>query len=358
MKNRTIYIDVAKGISITLVAIFHSKLRYLFPEIIEPMALFRMPLFFFLSGIFFSYSMPPKEFFLKKSEALLKPYFSVLFLLFFFSVIGQDEDLISQLKGIFYGNGDTIRWVSLWFLTHLFAVYCFSYFIFRFTKFNSLSYYNKFILLLFFVFIGVSLIGEYNYFEIVNYSITIPRLPFSIDIILITSIYFISGFLLRDKVINFSPNTYLFTLSIIVLMCIISFSDAHIDFNKRIYKSPNLTTLGAVCGIYIILSISWFIAINKTLMRIPLALGRSSLYILIFHQWIEYNAYSYAYSYTSKSTADNLTYLISLAILTFILSISIPLLIKWIVSRNAILALFFLPFKSNKMLQRALCSRR
>jgi fucose 4-O-acetylase-like acetyltransferase len=360
MINRTIYIDVAKGISITLVAIFHSNLKSFFPEIIEPMALFRLPLFFFLSGVFFSYSISPKAFIFKKAEALLKPYFSVLFMLFFFSVISQDDNLISQLKGIFYGNGNTIRWVPLWFLTHLFSVYCFSYFIFRFTRFNALSYYNKSILLLIFLFSGSLLIGMVSDSDltIFNSLIKLPELPFSIDIILITSVYFISGFLLKDKIINFSPNTYLFILSIIIFICIISFSEAHTDLNKRLYKVPTLATLGAACGIYFILSVSWFIAKNKALMRIPLALGSSSLYILIFHKWIEYNAYSYAYGYTSKSTADNIIFLTSLAILAFLLSISIPLLIKWVVNRNAILALFFLPFKTNPLLQRTFYSHR
>jgi len=51
MNNRVEHIDIAKGISIILVALFHSKLKLFAPDIINSMGLFRLPLFFFLSGV-------------------------------------------------------------------------------------------------------------------------------------------------------------------------------------------------------------------------------------------------------------------------------------------------------------------
>lgn len=51
--DRVKHIDIAKGISICLVAMFHSKMKFYFPDIIEPMALFRMPLFFSYQEYFF-----------------------------------------------------------------------------------------------------------------------------------------------------------------------------------------------------------------------------------------------------------------------------------------------------------------
>ncbi len=79
MKDRYLHIDIAKGISICLVAMFHSQLGNYYPSIIDPMGLFRMPLFFLLSGIFFSWNPEPHYFFTKKFDSLLKPYFVVLF---------------------------------------------------------------------------------------------------------------------------------------------------------------------------------------------------------------------------------------------------------------------------------------
>jgi fucose 4-O-acetylase-like acetyltransferase len=75
MVDRVKHIDIAKGISITLVAMFHGQLRFFFPEIIEPMALFRLPLFFLLSGVFFSWAASPKDFFNKKIRGYVKAIF-------------------------------------------------------------------------------------------------------------------------------------------------------------------------------------------------------------------------------------------------------------------------------------------
>ncbi len=53
MKQRVEHLDVAKGITILLVAMFHSNIPSYIPYIIEPLMLIRMPFLFFISGIFF-----------------------------------------------------------------------------------------------------------------------------------------------------------------------------------------------------------------------------------------------------------------------------------------------------------------
>ena len=351
MNNRIVHIDIAKGISILLVAMFHSNLKVFVPEIIEPMSLFRMPLFFFLSGVFFSYSISPSEFMIKKSEALLKPYFAVLILLWFISVFSQSEHIAWELKGIFYGNGDTLIWTPMWFLTHLFAVYCFVYVLFRFVKFNTLPGYVKSILLFISLLVGALTIDVFWYREIIIFGreFKLPGLPFSIDIIFITSVFFISGHLLRDKIVNFYPNVVYVTLSVFMFLYILFFSDAHTDLNKRIYVDPIAATLGAICGIYMVMFVSWLLGKYKISRIVFASLGSASLYILIFHSFIG----SRSYNYISAGVVGN-DALIVLAAVAVILSVSLPLVIKKIALRNDYVALFFLPFKSNKLLQRTL----
>jgi len=351
MKNRIVHIDIAKGITITLVAMFHSKIRLFVPEIIEPLSLFRMPLFFFLSGVFFSASINPREFTMKKWEALLKPYFSVLILIYFISFLLNQNFSEGRLWGIFYGNGDTIRfrWAPMWFLTHLFAVYCFSYILFRYTYFNKCLSLMKWTCL-----ILILTIGALNIDMFVNKDLTLfgrlvdlPGLPFSIDIILITSVFFIAGNFLKEEIINFIPNNILLSISILFFIYISFFTESHIDLNKRVYTSPVFATLGAVSGIYVIMFLSYSISKYKTIKNIFTILGSSSLYILIFHYFIGNNIYSFVGNYIENSKG-----LFFLSVIAFLLSISLPLAIKWVVKRNSFLALFFLPFKSNKLLQR------
>ncbi len=348
MVNRIEHIDIAKGISIALVAMFHSNIKIFIPGVMEAMSLFRMPLFFFLSGVFFSWSLPPKKYILNKSESLLKPYFAVLLILLLIDFILIGDDLLWQFKGILYGNGDTIEWTPLWFLTHLFLVYLTVYFSFRFLRFESASMVFKCILLLIIMFVGSSYIDYFWYrdLEMFGRIVSIPGLPFSLDLILITSVYFTCGYLLKSKLIVFSPNIYLVILFLIVFLYVCIFTDSHINFNIRIYENPLFATLGAVSGIYIIISMSSMIAKSKVLSVIPLRLGEASLYILIFHSYIQNTFYSY-FSVNFVEVEG----LLLVAIISCVLSITLPLIIKWFVLRNDFLALVFIPFKSNKLLQ-------
>ena len=349
MMNRVKHIDIAKGISISLVAMFHGQLKYFFPEIIEPMALFRMPLFFLLSGVFFSWAASPKDFLIKKSEAMLKPYFTILLLLLFIDFVSGDRDIAWQLKGILYGNGDTISWSwrPLWFLTHLFVVYCFSYILFRIVDFSEFSPITLSVILFLFMVLGSVGLDYFWYLEVQVFYQTLefPGLPFSLDIILITCGYFILGRLLKFKIINFYPNLWTFILSIVIFLIISQFTNAHIDLNKRVYEYPIFATLGAISGVYIIVSLSYFISKSYWLSFIPLSLGKASIYILIFHSVINHKSYTFF-----SSGVDDENTLIYLSFFSFGLSIFIPLMIKWVVENNDVLSLAFLPFKSNKLI--------
>jgi fucose 4-O-acetylase-like acetyltransferase len=314
-----------------------------------------MPLFFLLSGIFFSWKAEPREFLIKKSEALLKPYFTVLLtLLLLAAVIGEDE-LLSQLVGIFYGNGDTIRWTPLWFLTHLFVVYFFSYVLFHYLRFHFLSFKQKagvLVVLLVVGILNIRLFWEAEY-QLFGHSTQLPGLPFSIDILFITSVFFICGRILRDMLINFRPNVMVMVLCLVGFFIISIYTDAHIDFNKRVYNSPIYATMGAFIGIYIVLTISWYISKVELLSYVPIRFGEASLYILVFHQFIQLKIFYYL----SKGVEENST-LIGISIISLLLSVIIPIGIKSIVLRSDILSLAFLPFRSNKLLQRLLYARR
>jgi len=368
MGGRVKHIDIAKGISIFFVSLFHSqpifygalahsKLGSYFQAVIEPMSLFRLPLFFFLSGVFFTWTVSPKIFLAKISEALLKPYFSVLLLVFAISIVLGGDGLWWQLAGIFYGNGDTITWfwIPLWFLPHLFVVYLFSYILFRCFKFYQLPPGPTALVLLIFTVIGVFCIQLFWQLDIqvLGRSIQLPGLPFSLDIILITSVCFISGHILKTRLIQFSPNLQILIPLAVLLVLIAVFTDAHIDLNKRIYKDPFFATLGAVCGIYVVISIAWFISKGKWLSYVLLRMGEASLYILIFHFFIQRISYSILSAFVTDKAA-----LFVIGVISLGLSVSIPLLIKWVVVRSDILSLAFLPFESNKSLQRILNSLR
>lgn len=349
MGNRVEHIDIAKGISIILVALFHSELIKGIEEIVRPMSLFRMPLFFFLSGIFFSASSLPTVFLWKKFDALLKPYFVTLFGLLIISAISNEPNLAWKFKWILYGNGSGIQWAPLWFLTHLFAVHCFTYALFKYAKLQDLSSLSRWGVITLMMVVGIHWIDYFKKFDVSILGVTyeLPGLPFSMDLILVTSAFFISGTFMKGFFVsNFKPQPWLIIISLMLLFVIASMSDAQINLKGRFYNNPLLATLGAASGIYLIVAISFYANKFENIRRILLPIGGASLFILIFHNNIDKSVF-FAFNGHARNELSSIV-----AWLSFLSSISIPLLIKYLISKSDYLSLFYFPLQSNKLIQR------
>lgn len=140
MKQRIDYIDLAKGICILMVVLLHV-LGDLSGTLVEVMDLFRMPLYFVLSGLFFKTYGGFYFFIKKKVNKLIIPFlFVFLFIILPFSLLldkmnGVEitiESLLWKEKGrLNLGiNG------ASWFLLCLFVVNLYFYVIFLLTKQN------------------------------------------------------------------------------------------------------------------------------------------------------------------------------------------------------------------------------
>src|SRR5512144_3032083 len=79
MKKRLEYIDIAKGIGILLVVMGHNDFSLVSPFFYKFIYAFHMPLFFFLSGMFFKAELPFLTVLRRRFDTLLKPYlFTIL----------------------------------------------------------------------------------------------------------------------------------------------------------------------------------------------------------------------------------------------------------------------------------------
>src|SRR5215213_9781223 len=125
MSKRIEYLDIAKGIGILLVVLGHNDFEVISPFVQRMIYSFHMPLFFFLSGYFINASLPFWDFFKKRFNALMKPYFFTIFLIYFTSVsfekMGFNMAITRTVKSL-YGSGYYLDWVQLWFLPQLFVV--------------------------------------------------------------------------------------------------------------------------------------------------------------------------------------------------------------------------------------------
>lgn len=118
-KQRIEWIDIAKGFSIILVVYGHCGLSSI-PYIGDWFAAFRMPFFFFVSGLLFNPDKYIKstDFVKRKWPTLLRPFiiFSIIvFGCFYFIDITQFNDRVSQFGKLGWGG------YALWFIPVLFT---------------------------------------------------------------------------------------------------------------------------------------------------------------------------------------------------------------------------------------------
>lgn len=182
-KNRDTFVDIVKGWGIILVIWGHSS-SFLFDEIYS----FHMPLFFFLSGCFFSTKLNFVDFVKKKFKQLILPYifFFIIsciyyWLLLFFTNRFETKDFLFLIKIFPYDNN--IPNAPLWFFYALFWMSIIYYLLRRFI-------HNDLLILLIVIILHLA---EYI---ITSYNITLPAY---FDRSLREVVYMHLGFLLYNR---------------------------------------------------------------------------------------------------------------------------------------------------------------
>jgi fucose 4-O-acetylase-like acetyltransferase len=272
--KRIDYVDFAKGLGILAVILSHCYIpdtylqKYLYS--------FHMPLFFFLSGMFFK-DVRAKIIFSKRVKSILIPYtfFSIISLILYFilsniGVIVPFDEQVIKVIGVFYGNGIN-GWmfnITLWFLLCLFCVEYIFLIVVRF------SYTDKKLGGLLFC---LAVLGYLDY-------LFMPvRLPWGADVAISGTVFYGLGYLFNKHEKNILNYIKQYRFGIIILSLLISHFAAY--FNDQVDMSYNyfgnivLFYLSAMSGIIFILLISIKIGSVKFINF----LGNKSLIILGTH---------------------------------------------------------------------------
>jgi fucose 4-O-acetylase-like acetyltransferase len=281
------YIDVAKGIGILLVVMGHNDFSLLSPFLFKLIYSFHMPMFFFMSGIFFKPDLSFLTLLRRRFDSVLKPYIFITLLIFFatisFTKVSFAQSITRLLKAL-YGNGHYLDWVQLWFLPHLFVVSLFAFLFYRLTR-RINAPWIKWGLLAAIQVIGVLGISTFWPFSInlFGQSITIYGLPFSLDLVLVSGFFFIGGYeLFKNFPLPFFKKPLVCLILGISLIILVWFFPSTIDFNIRQFDSLFLNTLEALLGIALTLSLALQIERSSQLTKIFKYIGRNSLTILLF----------------------------------------------------------------------------
>ena len=274
-KKRIEYIDLMKGVCITLV-VFHHAVGFFGVEIIDKVLHnFRMPLYFFLAGMFFKRYSCFMEFLIRKTNRILIPFLFFSWIpycaLSFLYTDNFTNPLFWLLAPIKTYNG------VLWFLKSFFIAQVFYYLFDTVTR--NKSVWIKIIILLIVTLITYYLSGYYNKFHSSDQPSIIER-PFFTSIMMQPYLYVAhlvnSHHLLQQE---WSKRQ---TISCIVLAltCSFLFAQPNVVINKAQYGDNYiLAYISAISSICVV------IIISKNIKRLPFFsyLGRYSLIVLGTH---------------------------------------------------------------------------
>ena len=287
LQKRVHYVDIAKGIGMILVVMGHNDFSLISPFAHKLIYSFHMPMFFFMSGMFFKTDMPFLNFLKNRFHRVLKPFLAILLLIFFASLSFSKISLLMagrRLIKAMYGSGYYIDWVQLWFLPHLFAVSLFAYFFFKVVK-RMRPQWLQWILLVVIYFAGVLSMKLFWPFELnlLGRVLTLHGLPYGLDMVAVSSFFFIVGYELNQhRTEAWFGNWRVFLFSGALLLFMVWYFPARIDLNTRQFDSPVINTVEALTGILFMLTLARQLERFGWLSSKFSYVGQASLIVLLF----------------------------------------------------------------------------
>lgn len=346
MQVRNSSIDAVRGIGILLVVLGHNWLTlhdrgFLYQVIFS----FHMPLFFVLSGIFLHESSMIGKSIRSRSISLLKPYFVVLGLLGIAKYLaalksGSTFDAPAYFLGVVWGTGPMLSWPQMWFLPNLFLSSILALMIVKFAVRSQ--HPERIVTLISIVLLSIGMWSIRRFWNYNDLSVaaftggTLPGLPWSLDLVPVTCAFILFGYLLRKRAKENAFNPGLFALAAGLFAALQIMSSATMDLNLRTYGDPFFSTTKAALGIYLVFGLAALLGNHKRLHAFFSYLGAASLFILIFHFYVEGLVFS-------KVAALGIRYETVGAIAGLILGLAVPLAIWEITKRQRYLALLLLP---------------
>jgi fucose 4-O-acetylase-like acetyltransferase len=289
MEKRIAYIDIARGIGILLIVLGHNDLSEYHPFLHKFVYSFHIPLFFFLSGMFFKPERPFRDLLKRRFDSLLKPFLFIIFAIYLFEAGFGNMTfpvMLGRIAKSLYANGFYLDWVQLWFIPHLFAVNLFAFAAWHALFKRIPRLWLRLLILFGMLALGVATMKYFMPFSLAPFSErTLNGLPFSLDLVLASGFFFLLGYEVNQKPLGNFLASPLATLGLFGLLIAFNLlTDAPIDFNTRTYSSLWVNTAEALIGICLVLSLSKWVEDHSTwLTRLFSYLGRISLVILIFH---------------------------------------------------------------------------
>ncbi len=257
-KPRYEFIDLMKGICITLVVLHHCRFHYI--ERYSILTTFRMPLYFILSGIFFKPYESIKAFILKKTNSLIIPLITTVLI---YNIILNSFRYFSHSYSEF-----RLLSPSMWFLLCLFEVgiiyYCIK--LIKNTIIETIVCY------------ALSFCGFLLYYYQIH-------LPLFLDSSLSAIIFYHYGSILKNTGILNQQKTWISLTLLLMSIGIIAIVALFFDIDKlQLFRNryPSNFIVTQILGLSGTLTVLY---LSKIIVKIPIfsLFGRYSIIILCSH---------------------------------------------------------------------------
>lgn len=278
-KKRIEYIDLMKGICIILVVLLHSGVSIPNESVDTMLRNVRMPLYFFLSGLFFKEYSSFCDFIVRKTNKLVVPYIFFAFfpfaLVYLFGIIEVPDSKCLPARILYLPLNE-----PLWFLRGLFMTYILYYAFHRLS--NNWSEVVKLIAVLILSFGGWWVnnhVIQYRDIHLVG-----VVLSMNVFVPFVALPYFYAAEILRKHDILVMTLSPLKIIAGIVVMCVVWYFTAQPGINYELSEfSDNLLLayVAALSGIGVIWLVSY------ALKKVPVVsyMGRYSIIILGTHMF-------------------------------------------------------------------------
>lgn len=288
-KDRKDFVDIAKGLTILLVVIEHNVFIYKYQVVTQTIILsFHMPLFFFVSGLFFSIDEDLSCLTQKRFHSLVKPYLASCLLFFLLKSAKNCSvgDIPLFLAGVLYGTGESLSWPyqPLWFMTSLFVTVVACRVFYDFLKRFELVWLRTFFLFVLLA-VGVAFIKNLD-------RLPSGGLPWNLDLLGITVFFYALGFEMSKWFFRIKGTPVLYLLVSLIIFVTLQFfftvvinEPAALNLALRKYDSFIVNSLEAVSGVLVIIFLSIVLAKHfLSISRLFAYIGRRSLTVFVFHE--------------------------------------------------------------------------
>ncbi|MCU1716161.1 acyltransferase family protein [Pseudomonas sp. 5P_3.1_Bac2] len=339
MKQRWIQMDVARGVGILIIVFGHGWFAASSPDVIYPLlSAFILPLFFFISGVFFSIQQPFGEMALRKADGLVKPFLVTMLGYVLVRDIIRGQPLLPDIGGVLYASVETLPWQALWYLPHFWVAMLLSWLMLRLMQRLGLSLLTSCLLLTAQLLLGVYFLKSFWHLPVSfgQHSFELPGLPLSLDVILVSSAFFMFGYLLRELLRQHQSSVWTFAIALAVTTCCFLAHPAVMDLAQRRYDHWFWTSIQAVSGVYLCWALSGLMMKLDWLGKVMTYIGQSTLILLIFHGEIQHKSFDFLLRHGWSE--------VPAATLALVIAVIVPLLIGEVIKRIPLLRALYLPF--------------